>query len=155
MGYAPAVQLGDILAVDRVTTSLDGRDKEEVLRAMAGLFAKTERHLDEEAVFRVLSEREALASTGIGSGVAIPHGRIAGIDQMIAALGVHNAGVPFDAVDGKPAHIFVAVLAPDERPGDHLHALAQISRLLRSETTRQRLVDARDAESARALVAGA
>jgi nitrogen PTS system EIIA component len=146
------MQLAEILHVGRVTVSLQASDKDGVLRALANLFAATSEALDADEVFRVLADREALASTGVGSGVAIPHGRIGGVEQLQAALAVHPGGVAFDAVDGRPAHIFVAVLAPERQPSEHLKALARISRLLRDERVRQGLLEAVDAEAALDLV---
>jgi nitrogen PTS system EIIA component len=146
------MQLAEILHVGRVTVSLQASDKDGVLRALAKLFAATTEALDADEVFRVLADREALASTGVGSGVAIPHGRIGGVEQLQAALAVHRGGVAFDAVDGRPAHIFVAVLAPERQPSEHLKALARISRLLRDERVRQGLLEAEDAEAALDLV---
>jgi nitrogen PTS system EIIA component len=142
------MRLADLLHPDRVTVSLQASDKDGVLRALAQLFCTTDGDLVAEDVFRVLADREALASTGVGSGVAIPHGRIAGVASLRAALGVHRTGVAFDAVDGRPAHIFVAVLAPERQPSEHLKALARISRLLRNEGVRQRLLEAPDAQAA-------
>ncbi|MFW5876337.1 MAG: PTS sugar transporter subunit IIA [Myxococcota bacterium] len=141
------MRFADLLDVDRVTTSLQASDKDGVLRALAKLFSATS-ELDEDEVFRVFAEREALASTGVGSGVAIPHGRIAGLERLQAALGVHPTGVSFDSVDGRPVHIFVAVLAPERQPSEHLKALARISRLLRDERVREALRNAADPQSA-------
>lgn len=146
------MRLADLLHKDRVTTSLQASDKDGVLRALAKLFGNGQEALDPEEVFRVFAEREALASTGVGSGVAIPHGRIGGIDRLQAALGIHPTGVAFDSVDGRPAHIFVAVLAPERQPSEHLKALARISRLLRDEQVRQALLEASDPVTAFDLV---
>ncbi len=142
------MRLAEILDVDRVTTSLVAADKSEVLRALAGMF----RGQDPEQVYRVFQDREALASTGVGSGVAIPHGRLPAVERLAAALAVSRAGVDFDAVDGRPAHIFVAVLAPERHTGEHLKALARISRLLRDESVRARLLGSGEPEQALAVV---
>jgi PTS system nitrogen regulatory IIA component len=142
------MRLGEALSLDRVTVHLEARDKAEALRGIARMFAVNETAINEDSVFRVLSDREALASTGVGSGVAIPHGRIGGIDGMRAAMAICPSGVDFDSVDGRPASIFVAVLAPDRHTGDHLKALARISRLLRDERVRDRLLHAADSQSA-------
>lgn len=143
--------LADILHADRVTTSLTSTDKDGVLRELAELFHGVQGAQTDD-VFRVFAAREALASTGVGSHVAIPHGRVAGLPSIVAALAIHHEGVPFEAVDGRPVHIFVAVLAPEKRPSDHLKALARISRLLRDRGLRERLVAAPDAESALAAL---
>jgi PTS system nitrogen regulatory IIA component len=138
------MRLADILTLDRVTTSLPQGSKDEVLRALAGLF--TDLPVDE--VYRVFREREALASTGIGSGVAVPHGRLAATDKMQAGLAISHDGIDFDCVDGKPARIFIALVAPTHHGGDHLKALARISKLMRDETLRARLAAAQTPEEA-------
>lgn len=146
------MRLGEILTLDRVTVSLEAGDKPAALRAIARLFHRTETSLDEEKILTTLHAREQLASTGVGSGVAIPHGRVAGIEKMVGALAVSRAGVPFESIDGEPARIFIAVLAPERHTGDHLKALARISRLLRDGAVRQRLLEAESAEAALQIV---
>ncbi|HXN54964.1 MAG TPA: PTS sugar transporter subunit IIA, partial [Myxococcales bacterium] len=95
-------------------------------------------------LLEVLLEREKLGSTGIGEGVAIPHGKLAGVPSVIAAFGRSRAGIDFAAVDGKPARLFFLLFAPENSAGIHLKALARISRLLRSPTFRQAILDAPD-----------
>ena len=96
--------------------------------------------------------RESLASTGVGSGVAIPHGRVPGIDGIQAALGIHREGIPFDAVDGERVHVFVAILAPEDKPSQHLKALAEVSRVLRRRDVREKLLSVDSAEDALLLL---
>lgn len=147
------MRLADLLDVQRVAVSLEASDKEGVLWALARLFCHAGSELSVEAIYRVFAEREGLASTGVGSGVAIPHGRLAGLESMKAAIAIHRRGVPFDAVDDQAAQIFVAVLAPERRPSEHLKALARISRLLRDEQVRQRLMDVTEPREVIDLVA--
>lgn len=142
------MRLADILGIERVTTSLVASDKAEVLRQLAAMF----RDQDREQVLRVFQDREALASTGVGSGVAIPHGRLGTVQRLAAALAVSPRGVDFDSVDGQPVHIFVAVLAPERHTGEHLKALARISRLLRDEKVRRRILEAADPAQALQVV---
>jgi len=141
------MRLSDILPVERVVPRIDATDKRTALRALARIFVASDPALTEDDVYRVLSEREALASTGVGSGVAIPHGRMRGLERMQAALALCPGGVGFDAVDGAPAQIFVALLAPERHTGDHLKALARISRLMRDASVRQRLLNAADRDA--------
>ena len=124
--------------LDRVTTSLADESKESVLRTLASLFSD----LDTDVVHRVFLNREALASTGLGSGVAVPHGRVSGVSRVHAALGVHRDGVAFDAIDGEPVHIFVALVSPLGRGNEHLRALAEVSRILRPDAVRKELLQA-------------
>lgn len=149
------MRLTDILSEQRVTTALSATSKDEALRALAALFAGEDGVLQPSAVYDVLSERERLASTGIGSGVAIPHGRIASLDSLRAAVAISPEGIPFEAIDGAPVRIVVGVLAPQHHTGDHLRVLARVSRLLRSREVRENLLAAGDAAAAFDIIAKA
>ena len=118
-----------------------------MLRTVASIFAADDSQLDAETIHRVLVQRELLASTGVGSGVAIPHGRLAELDEIRAALVVHKAGVPFEAIDGRNAKIIVAILSP-EANNHHLRVLADVSRRLRKDTVREAIVAATSAQEA-------
>jgi PTS system nitrogen regulatory IIA component len=142
------MRLTDILSEQRVTTALSATSKDDALKALSSLFAGDDGVLEASAVYEVLSERERLASTGIGSGVAIPHGRIATLDSLRAAVAISPTGIPFDAIDGAPVRIVIGVLAPQHHTGDHLRVLARVSRLLRSRDVRERLLEAADAAAA-------
>lgn len=141
--YSRAMRLLDILTQSRVTTSLSATGKAEAIAQIAGLFARGDAGLSEDEVRRVLDQREHVASTGVGSGVAIPHGRLASLQSMQAGLAVARDGVDFDAIDGEPVRIFFAVLAPEKHTGDHLKALARASRLLRDKSVRDRILAAK------------
>lgn len=147
--------LTDILNEQRVTTKLVASSKDDALLALAELFSRDDPSLEAGAVHEVLREREKLASTGVGSGVAIPHGRISSIEQLRAAVAISPDGIPFDAIDGAPVRIIVGVLAPQHHTGDHLRVLARVSRLLRSVQVRESLLDARDAHAAFDVIARA
>jgi len=136
------MRLGDHLSVPRVTPDLQATEKETVLRELAALLLVEEPEMAVGDAHAALSEREAVATTGIGAGVAIPHGRLGGMDRVLVALGVHRAGMDFDALDGKRVRIFFAVLAPEGEPGVHLKMLARISRLVRSESFRDAVLSA-------------
>lgn len=146
--------LADMLQADCVSISMDARTKEVALRQVVSLFARGDAGVDEETIYRVFSAREALASTGVGSGVAIPHGRLAVVPGVRLVLGLHPTGVDFDAVDGRPVHIFVGVLAPNGEASKHLTVLAKISRLLREPSVRRDLLAAETPEAARAVLVG-
>jgi PTS system nitrogen regulatory IIA component len=105
-----------------------------------------------DEVQRVLAEREAVASTGVGDGVAIPHGRLPGLTKFVGALAIRREGVAFDAVDGRPASIFFGLIGPDRAAGEHLKCLARISRVLRDDAVRTRLLHAEEPEKALAIV---
>ena len=136
--------LADLLHPERVRIGLTMPDKEVALRTMADLLCMPDRSANEEIVYDVLLERERLASTGIGSGVAIPHGRYDGVDELRAAVAVCPTGVDFDAVDGVPVTILVGIVGPRSMPQKHLAALAGISRVLRDDQKRDALLKAAD-----------
>lgn len=137
------MRLSDLLAKDRIDTSLSAANKPAALEALAALLARGSDGLNAEAIAKVLRDREALASTGVGDEVAIPHGKVAGLKQVVAALALAPSGVEFDSIDQKPVRIFVAILAPERAASDHLRALARCSKLLRDGRVRERLFHAK------------
>lgn len=135
----------DLLNVSAVEANLKAETKEQVLEEMTNVMLRAA-PLDREQVLSVLQERERLGSTGIGSGVAIPHGKIADIDQMYLAFGRSTKGVDFDSMDGKMAHLFFLLIAPEESVSTHLKTLARISKLLKKQDVRTELLEADNAE---------
>ncbi|HJL05779.1 MAG TPA: PTS sugar transporter subunit IIA [Polyangiaceae bacterium LLY-WYZ-15_(1-7)] len=148
------MKLGELLHETRVSLALDASDKEGALRELAALLTGGDPALSATAVFDVLAAREELASTGVGSGVAIPHGRVAGLEEIRAALAVHRGGVDFEAIDGEKVHVLVAILAPEDRPSQHLKVLAEVSRALRKKDVRRALREAATPRDAIAALAG-
>lgn len=136
------MRLAELLSVDRIDTALAVADKPSALRAMAALLARGAKELSEEAITVALQSREDKASTGVGEGVAVPHGRIAGLEHLIAALAIAPSGVEFDSIDGRPVRIFVSVIAPERASGEHVRALAAIARLLHDAGARERILAA-------------
>lgn len=136
----------EVLFPESVTCSLAASSKDGVLGELARLLARSMPETNADALRRVLVERERLASTGVGSGVAVPHGRLPGLSGMRVALAVHREGVHFEAIDGLPVQIFVAIVGPDTDPSAHLRLLARASRILRDEAVRARLLAAESDE---------
>jgi PTS system nitrogen regulatory IIA component len=133
------MRLMEILTEDRVLLTRDLASKRAALDAVASLLARASRDITVDSVRAVLEEREALQSTGIGDGVAIPHGFLPEIAHQVAALVVSPSGVPFDAIDGRPATIIVGVLGPKRgmhAQVEHLRILARVSKVLRESNTR-------------------
>jgi PTS system nitrogen regulatory IIA component len=149
--------LTDILSPDRVRVALaaEVRSKEDALQALAGLLANGQSSPSGADFYRVLAEREALQSTGIGDGVAIPHGALENVVGQLAALLICPDGVPFDAIDGRPVFILFAVVGPKRATGEHLKTLARISRLLRDSSFRQKLLASTDHKVAHGLIRSA
>lgn len=135
----------DFLKQDLVIANLDAIDKPAVLRELAKKMSAQFSSLSAEELERVLWERERLESTGIADGVAIPHGKLASLTELVAVFGRSRKGIDFQAIDGQPSHVFFALVAPENSVGMHLKALARISRLCKSPAFRARLLEAGDA----------
>ena len=140
------------VAVRRVDEEAQPLDKAMALTLLAKMLASGAR-VNAAEVERVLSEREQLQSTGIGEGVAIPHGALPQLQSQFAALVIVPGGVDFAAIDGLKVNILFAVIGPKRATGEHLKTLARVSRLLRNKAFRDRLVAARDERQAYALIA--
>ena len=132
----------DILPKEAIVPELKARTKREVLEELSDALIGVKKYLKRDELVEVLMERERLGSTGIGEGVAIPHGKLKDIDQLLISFGRSTEGIDFDSMDGKPAHLFFLLVAPENSAGIHLRALAKISRLLRSVDLRQKLFNA-------------
>lgn len=147
----------DILSRDRVALS-DGatrvRTKAEALRTLADLLARGDASLTVAEIEDVLVKREELQSTGVGSGVAIPHGSMDRLDRILGALLVCKSPIDFAAIDGEPVSILFAVVGPKRSTGEHLKTLARVSRLLRDDGFRQRLVESARPDDALRLIGG-
>jgi PTS system nitrogen regulatory IIA component len=136
------MKIADFLREPLVVANLAAKTKPDVLVELAGHLSRGQNGLDRGQILDVLVARERLASTGIGEGVAIPHGKLPGADGLIACLGRSREGIEFEAMDGQPAYLFFALLAPASSTGNHLKALARISRLFKDAEFRQRLLNA-------------
>jgi PTS system nitrogen regulatory IIA component len=148
------MRLCDILTVDRIVIDGDGsfvRGKSDALRVLSELLAPA-LHVERARLEEHLVERERLQSTGIGDGVAIPHTALEEAETQTGALVLCPRGVDFDAIDGAPVNIVFGVVGPKRDTGEHLRTLARISRLLRDDSTRSRLVTAESAQSAYELI---
>jgi PTS system nitrogen regulatory IIA component len=135
------MKLVELVRPTRVAANLRSTAKLDVLDELAGLLARDNGQAISASDYRrVLVERERLRSTGVGAGVAIPHGKVPGLDHLALAVGLSRAGVDFDSADGKPVHIFMALAAPTSATGDHLRALARVARLCNDAGFRERLM---------------
>ena len=141
------MKITDILTADMVVPALRGRTKGEIIDELAGVVAAGHPEIDRARLVQALEDRERLNSTALGEGVAIPHGKLPGLRRVVAAFGRSPGGVDFQSLDGKPTHLFFLLVAPEDSAGAHLKALARISRLLKDEAFRNRLLHAEDAAS--------
>jgi len=138
------MRIVEFLHPDAVNADLRGTTGPEVLEELCRSVAVRCR-VEAPRLVQILVERERLGSTGIGEGVAIPHGKVPGLVTMVAAFGRSRAGVDFRAIDGRPARLFLALFAPENSAGAHLKALARVSRLFRVPTFRETILAAPDA----------
>ncbi len=146
------MKISEFLREDLVIAELQAADKASVLNELCALVAQKRPDLSAARLAEVLAEREKLGSTGIGEGVAIPHGKVAGLPGLIAAFG-RSRGVDFNAIDGRPTHLFFVLFAPENSAGVHLKALARISRLFKNAAFRRAILDAPDAAAIYKLIA--
>lgn len=141
-------QISDYLTPQRVETRCQISSKKRLLEKVAALLMKGHPELDRKMVFQILTERERLGSTGIGDGVAIPHGRVNGLDQPIGALAVLSTPIDFDSIDQKPVQLSFGLLVPAEANEQHLRILASLADLFRQPELRKKLIETQAADEA-------
>ena len=140
------MQLTDLLHPDRVRVPLHATDKPGVLKELSTLLAERA-GVPIDDVLQAVEEREAVLSTGIGLGVAIPHGKSSAVKRLEMVCGVASKGIEFDALDGEACQLFFLLLGPDAASGDHVKALSRIARVVRRDDVRQRLLAAATPEA--------
>jgi len=136
----------DFLSPDGIISSLTASSKEQVLAELVEPIAAADSSIDKALLIDILVGRENLGSTGIGGGVAIPHGKLDGLHHLVAAFGKSSKGIDFSSMDNKPAHLFFLLVAPKNSAGEHLKALARISRLFKDPLLKAGLQQANSAE---------
>jgi PTS system, fructose subfamily, IIA component len=135
------MQMDQILKIGFLNENMLAKTKAEALEELVNALIKGGLRLDCAKVIEVLQQREKLGSTGIGDGLAIPHGKISSLNEIVVAFGRSKKGVDFDSLDGKPVHIFFLLLAPENSVGQHLKALARISKMLKTANFRKKLIE--------------
>ncbi len=145
------MEIADILSLNAVLANLKAGSKKQLLQELAAV-AADETGVHERTIFDVLLERERLGSTGVGKGIAIPHGKLGEIDRLYAVFAKLPASVDFEAIDEQPVDLIFLLLAPEGAGADHLKALARISRLLRDEDVCARLRGSDNPEALYALL---
>jgi nitrogen PTS system EIIA component len=139
------VKLSDILRESSVIADIKGVTKREILFEMVETLKNAKLIDDVDSVVDIIMEREKLGSTGIGDGVAIPHGKMKKLNTILCVAGRSKEGVNFDAVDRQPVHIFFLVLAPEDSASMHLKVLSRISKVLRDQSFRKKMLKLADA----------
>ncbi|MEA3560228.1 MAG: PTS sugar transporter subunit IIA [Candidatus Omnitrophota bacterium] len=138
------MRIMDFLCSKAVMVDLKAINKQEAVKELVGSLIKAKEIKDKDSLVKSLLDREALGSTGIGQGVAIPHAKSDGVKKLISAFGLSKKGVNFDALDGEPVYIFFLLVAPLDSAGPHLKALARISRVLKDKIFCTTLRNAKD-----------
>lgn len=147
------MKITDFLTVETIIPSLNSQAKDAVLQELAKGLVAAYRGLDQKKVLDVLRERERISSTAIGEGVAIPHGKLAEVERVLGVFARSVEGVDFASLDGGPTHLFFVLVAPENAAADHLKALARISRLLKDEAFRRRLLAGKNSQEIYQLIA--
>ena len=130
----------EVLQKEAILEDLVSTDKKGILEELVTPVAKVAK-VSEESLVKVLLDRERLGSTGIGGGVGIPHGKLKNLENIVLGFGISRNGVDFESMDGKPTHVFFLLVTPENSTGLHLKMLARISRLLKDESFKERLIN--------------
>jgi mannitol/fructose-specific phosphotransferase system IIA component (Ntr-type) len=136
----------DLISADVVKVPLRGGSKDEIIRELLGVLAASGRLADERRAYEAVLAREALGSTGLENGIAVPHAKTTAVNDLTIAIGIAPLGIDFQALDGKPSTLFFLILAPPDKSGPHIEALAEIARMTRSTAFCRAVASARSAE---------
>jgi PTS system nitrogen regulatory IIA component len=134
------MKLPQIIDENNIIPELKAKDKKGVLEELAEVISRHEPSIDKGSLVKVLVERERLGSTGIGDGVAIPHGKMNGVTRPIISFGRSKQGLDFDSMDGQPTHLFFLLIAPEDSSSVHLQVLAKIAKILKNRDFRKKLM---------------
>jgi PTS system nitrogen regulatory IIA component len=145
------MQIADLLSPEGVVAALKVQGKKQLIQELAARAAPLV-HVPERRVYETLTERERLGTTGVGQGIAIPHGRLANLEKIVGIFVRLETAIDYDAVDKQPVDLIFMLLAPEGAGADHLKALARVSRLLRNQTTCEKLRAAKSAEALYAIL---
>jgi PTS system nitrogen regulatory IIA component len=148
------MNLSTILSTETVKTNLKSLDKQGIIDELIGILHSAGAIKDMQSAKAAVMDREKRLSTGMKYGIAIPHGKTPTVDRLVACVGVSEAPIAFDSLDGQPSRIFIMTLSPPEKTGPHLQFLAEVSQLFKDETKRERVLQARTPAELLALVAG-
>jgi PTS system nitrogen regulatory IIA component len=138
------MKLMDFLVPDAIKPDMESTDKIDAIKELVALLKQAGAIADEDTVARVILEREELGTTGIGEGIAVPHGKSNSVGKLIAAFGRSKKGIDFESIDNQPVKLIFLLVAPSDSAGPHLMALARISRLLKNRDFREELMEAED-----------
>ncbi|MFA5321766.1 MAG: PTS sugar transporter subunit IIA [Smithella sp.] len=137
------MQLEEIFKIEFINADLLAKNKDEALAELVNTIIRGGLNLDSNSILEILKQRENLGSTGIGDGVAIPHGKASALNDIVVGFGRSVDGIDYDSLDGKPVHLLFLLLAPENSAGQHLKILAKISKMLKETSFRKKLLKAK------------
>lgn len=140
------IKLSAFLRPETVVVDLNGQSKQAVIDELITAMDHAGLLLDRSQVREAVIERERKLSTGLGHGIAVPHGKTTGVDRLVGAFGIHRTGIPFDAADGAPAKLFFMLISPKNISGPHIKALAAVAKFMRNERNREMILAAKTPE---------
>ena len=147
------MKICEVLQKEAILDDLKGQNKKGILEELVAPVSEIA-GVHQEDLVKVLLERERLGSTGIGGGIGIPHGKMKNLDSLVLGFGLSRKRVDFESLDGKPAHIFFLLITPENSTGLHLKLLARISRILKNEPFKDRLLNASDRDEILSIIKG-
>jgi fructose-specific phosphotransferase system IIA component len=136
------MRLTDILKLEHIKVPLEATDKKGAISELVSVLAEAHELKDADVLLKSVLDREATRTTGIGNGLAIPHGKCAGVDHLVVAIGKPATPIDFDSIDGRPVNLIVLLASPPDQTGPHIQALARISRLMTVDPFRQAMKNA-------------
>ncbi len=142
----------DVLKKETIIADLKAGDKKGIIEELVAPTALVA-DVNQAELVKVLMEREKLGSTGIGGGIGIPHGKMKNLDSLLLSFGLSHKGVDFESMDGQPTHIFFLLITPENSTGLHLKLLAQISKILKNDPFKERLMNAADGDEIYRIIA--
>lgn len=146
------MKIVDILSPDALVPEMKATSKVEALRELVEALHRSHPEIDQNRLVEILLDREELGSTAIGEGIAIPHGKLPGLTNVLAAFGRSTKGIDFESLDGSPTGLFFLLVAPEDSAGVHLKALARVSRLLKDKGFRESLFAAKNRDDLAAVI---
>jgi len=146
------MKIVDVLKKECIIPNLHSKTKPEVIKEISERVASQYPNINTERLIEILLEREKLCSTAVDAGVAIPHGKLSGLSNIITAFGRSLEGIDFESLDGKPTHLFILLIAPENSAGAHLKLLARISRIFKDPDFRSRIMEARSQDEIHEII---
>jgi fructose-specific phosphotransferase system IIA component len=140
------MKLSEVITIDTIKVPLKANDKVSAIKELVDLLCKANKVPNEESFLNAILEREAARTTGIGQGLAIPHGKFDGLDRLVIAIGKPAKPIDFQSIDNEPVSLIVLLASPTNQTGPHIQALARISRLMTMQPFRDKINDAKTAE---------